>query len=110
MTLRNRWGVGIASLLVVGLASSYAGKQDQPGVPSIREGEIPVGYFGLPMGTSLTIEGMAVHKVMMRAGTTIQVDTVNGKRLPTPFEVVVENIYPPNLQGAPSLAVQSLSC
>jgi hypothetical protein len=57
---------------------------------------IPAGRLGHALGTYLTIEGIRLEKG--KVGTrSLQVDTVNGRRLPEPMGIWIENVKDPGL-------------
>ncbi len=58
--------------------------------------DIPMGKLGYPLGTYLTIEGIRMEKG--KVGTqTLLVNVVNGKKLPSPIPIWIDNIKNPGL-------------
>jgi len=53
---------------------------------------IPMGLLGYPLGTYLTIEGVRADILSKKAGYSLLVDMINGKKLETPVGVRVENM------------------
>lgn len=79
--------------LLVATAAIEATDPPRPRIPTINDGDVPIGHLGFPMGTYLTIEGVVVHRVALRSETYVKVDTVNGRRLPEPRGIWVEGLY-----------------
>lgn len=58
--------------------------------------DIPLGKLGYPLGTYLTMEGIRMEKG--KVGTrTLLVDTINGKKLPSPVPIWIDNVRNPGL-------------
>jgi hypothetical protein len=92
------------ALALATLASSlfYAG--DTPicraSPPVLRNGEVPFGSLGHPLGSYLTIEGVRVEKGKVGIRTLL-VDTVNGKKLEKPVVIWIDNAdLPPTFHCA----------
>ena len=61
-------------------------------IPNIAQ-EIPAGKLGYPLGTYLTVEGVAAKPgFKVNPTCTLSVDTVNGEHLYKPITIVVDNI------------------
>jgi hypothetical protein len=81
--------------VVSGLAFTFAGppeeKKDIGKPPILHTGDVPIGSLGHTLGTYLTIEGIRVDAG--KTGTsTVQVDTVNGRKLSTHVHIWVDNL------------------
>jgi hypothetical protein len=61
-------------------------------VPTLRNGEMPIGSLGAPLGDYLTIEGTRAPKDDKNDACTLRVDTVNGKKLASPVDIWIDNI------------------
>ena len=60
------------------------------GLPVIEGGVVPIGSLGHPLGSLLKIEGVEIHEGLSHGACTLNVDTVNGKKLPRRVEIWVE--------------------
>ena len=89
-------------LLIVGGGLSLAARSDPSPdgtagaakAPVLRTGVVPIGSLGLPLGAYVTIDGVRADGG--KAGTsTLRVETVNGRKLPEPVAIWVENLKLP---------------
>lgn len=65
---------------------------DRSASARLRNGEIPLGSLGVPLGDYLTIEGTRAPKNDRNAACTLRVDTVNGRKLASPVDIWIDNI------------------
>ncbi len=54
--------------------------------PVLRNGEIPIGSLGHPLGSSLTVEGIVERTLV----PSLRVDRINGKRLPESVQIPID--------------------
>ncbi len=66
-----------------------AARTEKP--PVLRTGAVPVGSLGHPLGSYLTVEGVRLDAVKTGV-STLRVDTVNGRKLPEPVRILVDNL------------------
>jgi uncharacterized protein (TIGR03067 family) len=59
--------------------------------PVLRTGDVPLGSLGHPLGDYLTIEGARLDAGKTGV-STLRVDTVNGRKLPEPVAIWVDNL------------------
>ena len=92
----------LAVLLIVGGGLSLAARSDpSPNgtvgaakAPVLRTGVVPIGSLGLPLGAYVTIDGVRLDGG--KVGTsTHRVDAVNGRKLPEPAAIWVDNLKLP---------------
>jgi hypothetical protein len=62
------------------------------GRPVLEGGVVPIGSLGHPLGSLLKIEGVEIHEGLAHGTSTLNVDTVNGKKLPRRVEIWIDGI------------------
>lgn len=84
-----------ALLLLAGGFLRAEGQPDGAGKPpTLRTGDVPIGSLGHPLGDYLTVEGARIDAGKTGA-STLGVDTVNGRKLPRPIAIWVDNLSLP---------------